>query len=161
MSNDIQSALEALAEDEGLTDNLTDAPAQALLGWAETQIKAGLDPKMVRQAVRAANRDTLDSAATVLAAAIAALEQAGRTANQPVSATVNTPTGVTMVVQPAPEPDVTPKPAQAQATALQSAQTILAAGAAAVPASAGSRPSARRKNQVRRGRKARFSARRR
>ena len=72
-SNDIQSALEALYEDEGLTDNLTDAPAKALLAWAETQIKAGVEPKTVRTAARAANREDLADTTAVLAAANTAL----------------------------------------------------------------------------------------
>ena len=72
-ANDIQSALEALYEDEGLTDNLTDAPAKALLAWAETQIKAGVEPKTVRTAARAANREDLADTTAVLAAANTAL----------------------------------------------------------------------------------------
>ena len=72
-SNDIQSALEALYEDEGLTDNLTDAPAKTLLAWAETQIKAGVEPKTVRTAARAANREDLADTTAVLAAANTAL----------------------------------------------------------------------------------------
>jgi len=91
-SNDIQSALEALYDDEGLTDNLTDAPAKSLLAWAETQIKAGVEPKTVRTAARAANREDLADTTAVLAAANTAL---GATA-QPVLAVAQ--------LQAAPEP---------------------------------------------------------
>ena len=87
-ANDIQSALEALYEDEGLTDNLTDAPAQALLAWAETQIKAGVEPKTVRTAARAANREDLADTTAVLAAAkTAATASQTATAPEPTSET--------------------------------------------------------------------------
>src|SRR5687768_13117119 len=99
MSTTIDSALEALYEDDGLTDNLTDGPAKALLAWAESQIKAGTDPQQVRKAVRAANREDLDESAAAVAAASAALGVAAPGPSQPAPAA--TPSSPPAAAEPA------------------------------------------------------------
>ena len=85
MADDQQAALEALYENEGLTDNLTDPLAKALLAWAESQIRGGAEPKAVQRAMRAANSDEHASAADVLGAAAAALGAAGAAAAPPAA----------------------------------------------------------------------------
>lgn len=74
MNDEMRHALEKLANDESMTDNLDDAAAKALLRWAEQQILAGNNPREVQTAARLANRDDLDGADAVVAVAIAALK---------------------------------------------------------------------------------------
>lgn len=80
------AALERLREHESLTDNLTDAPAKALLNWAEQQILRGVPADSVFAAVRAANRSAAQSDESALAVAQAALEKV-ETPAQPASTT--------------------------------------------------------------------------
>ncbi|GAA5528004.1 hypothetical protein [Herpetosiphon gulosus] len=76
MSLDRQAAFERLANNERLTDNLTDVTAKALLRWAEQQLQAGVAEADVLQAARQANRDDIVEVNEVLAAANSALNQA-------------------------------------------------------------------------------------
>src|SRR6476469_797365 len=101
MSTNIDAALEALYEDDGLTDNLTDGPAKAVLAWAETQIKAGLAPQQVRNAVRAANREELDESAAAVAAASAALGVAAESASPATAAESASPATAAAPASPA------------------------------------------------------------
>ncbi len=75
MSLERLAAFERLANNERLTDNLTDNTAKALLSWAEQQLQAGVDEADVLQAARQANRDDIVDVSQVLAAANAALNQ--------------------------------------------------------------------------------------
>ncbi len=182
MTDEIQSNLEALSEDEGLTDNLTDEPARALLNWAAQQIQAGLDLPSVRRAVRAANRDEIASPEAAVAAASAALGAGG-------SAAAATPPAQPPAAQPpAAQPPALDAAVQsgiaagmdhAQANApsaakaapagifnaaLAAVRQIGAQGRAATPPAAAPPAAAGRgrrpKHQARRSRKSRFSTRR-
>jgi DNA primase len=70
-----RAALERLHESESLTDNLTDADAQALLEWAQQQIIADTDDDLVRAAVNAANTSGAQGAQILLMQANATLAQ--------------------------------------------------------------------------------------
>ncbi|WP_110518554.1 hypothetical protein [Herpetosiphon llansteffanensis] len=109
MSLERLAAFERLANNERLTDNLTDTTAKALLRWAEQQIEAGVAEDEVLQAAHHANRDDLVDVTGVLAAANAALNK-GHTA---------------VVAHTTPAPDPAAQAGQAAANALnQSAATI-------------------------------------
>jgi hypothetical protein len=124
MSDDIQSNLEALSEDEGLTDNLTDAPAKAVLAWAEQQIKAGHELPDVRRAARAANRDTFDSPEAAIAAASAALGAGASAANPPAASSAAT---VSAAAKP---PAASPAAAASPPTLTAAVESGIAAGIA-------------------------------
>ncbi len=181
MSDEIQSNLEALSEDEGLTDNLTDEPARALLAWAEQHIKAGLDLPSVRRAVRAANRDEIASPEAAVAAASAALG-AGASAAAAVTPPAQPPAAQPPAAQPpaldaavqggiaagldqaAPPSADSAAPAGIFNAALSAVRQIGAQGRAAAtpdatPAAAAGRGRGR-KHQARRPRQSRFSTRR-
>ncbi len=56
MTPEQQALIERLYENESLTDNLTDADAQALLKWAAEQIENATDGELVMAAVSNANQ---------------------------------------------------------------------------------------------------------
>jgi len=152
-----RAALERLHESESLTDNLTDADAQALLDWAQQQIIADTDGDLVRAAVNAANTSGAQGAQILLAQANATLAQelAARAmhADNKTNATL-TPHNIEP--NSTPESDAKPNSSDAQLAATgaagsASAQPLPAARAQAAisPASpaAASTPSARKAKQ--------------
>ena len=66
MTPEQQALIERLYENESLTDNLTDADAQALLKWAEEQIRNETDGELVTAAVSNANQSGAEGVQALL-----------------------------------------------------------------------------------------------
>jgi hypothetical protein len=141
------SALDRLAENESLTDNLTDEPARALLDWAQQQILKNFDSQIVTAAVSAANQEGDASAQTVVNRASKFLSQAIRqaegasgaartassdveTASERKSKREHKPEKMGAVPSPLPTTDVMPA-TQSDAAVKPTAEPILAAASSA------------------------------
>lgn len=75
MDPEIQARIERLYENESLTDNLSDAGAKALLGWAEAQLRENTNEAMVTAAVGFANTSASADTSALLAQAQTFLKQ--------------------------------------------------------------------------------------
>lgn len=75
MDPEIQARIERLYENESLTDNLGDAGAKALLGWAEAQLRENTNEAMVIAAVSFANTNAGADTSALLAQAQTFLKQ--------------------------------------------------------------------------------------
>lgn len=85
LSREQRQAISRLREHEGLTGNLIDAPASAVLKWAEEQIKSNVPEDLVVSAVRTVNQRGVESADEAVAIAADTLEQQSTVA--PIAAT--------------------------------------------------------------------------
>lgn len=107
-----KNAIAQLYENESLTSNLTDSDAHALLEWAQNQITANADSKLVQAAVSAANASGIQGAPQLLAQAAAFLAQRAGTSNTPSPAIDNSPAPAQQITPVTVPPELVPAAAQ-------------------------------------------------